>query len=515
MEKILDIDVSLDYDAAEIERALRRKYRAVPRDYRLYHRSLDARRDPLRFHLKIACPGDFRAKTEEFVPPRYELPRGKDAPQVVVVGAGPAGLFAAHVLVHAGAHVTVLERGGAMPDRVLAVRRFTEEGVFDPESNISFGEGGAGTFSDGKLTSRSKDARKEYVKEVLVAHGAKEDILFEAKPHIGTDHMRRIILHLRRSLEEKGAVFRFGTRVEGLLIEGGCVRGVETRGGTIRAEVVLLAVGNAARDTFLMLHHAGVQVLPKPFSVGVRIEHAQGFVDRCQFRRFAGHPRLLAGEYALTAKTDGGGVYSFCMCPGGIVVPSASEPEHLSVNGMSYHDRALPNANAAIVASVPAQDDVVASIEYQREIERRAYVAGGGGYRAPAIHVRDFLEGCLPKTQSRIVPSYPLGVRMTQIDDLFAQGIADRLRLALLQMERKMPGFADDAVLTAAETKTSSPVRMERGEDFSSNFRGLYVCGEGAGFAGGIVSAALDGLKCAERILGCAEKTRLEGEDKK
>lgn len=506
MEQIIQVSVGLDYDDQEIRRAVQKKYGLQLKSYELYHRSLDARKKELKFHLKLLVDTDKRWKDAGKKPATYTLPKTQSDAHVAVIGAGPAGLYAAHILSSCGAKVDLYERGSAMEQRIYDVRKFQETAILNPESNISFGEGGAGTFSDGKLTSRSKDSKKEYVKHLLTQYGAPEEILIAQKPHIGTDRMRKIMFHFRRDLENRGVRCFFNTRLESLDIQGGRAVGVYLRNAQGKEEhkaydKVILAIGNAARDTFLMLLEQGVTLESKPFSVGMRIEHPQIYVDRCQFRDAVGHPRLLRGEYNLTAQTDGAGVYSFCMCPGGIVVPSASEENHLSVNGMSYHDRALPNANAAIVATVEAPDHPREAIGYQREIERRAFQLGGGKYAAPAIHVQDFLEQRKPKTKSQIIPSYPMGVRFVEVDDIFEKRIVESLRQGLVEMERKMHGFTEDAILTAVESKTSSPVRIPRTKEFQTNVEGLYVCGEGAGYAGGIVSAALDGLKCAEQVL--------------
>lgn len=495
--QLLNINTSLDYDDKEIKKEISKKYGIKVKDYKIIQRSLDARRQTLKFNLKVAVAIDKKIKDSSPMPEPYRLPDKKCDLKIAIVGAGPAGLYAAHVLENTGATVHVYERGGDIDQRVRDVNDFLKTRDLNPNSNISFGEGGAGTFSDGKLTSRSKDARKEYIKEVLFKYGADEEITIMHKPHIGTDVLREVIKHFRKDLEASGIKFYFNTRVDNILIENGSAKAIIVDGKPIYYDKIILAIGNAARDTFKNLISDGLHLNAKPFAIGFRIEHLQTFVDKSQFKDYAGHPRLFKGEYSLACD----GVYSFCMCPGGIVVPSSSEPEHLCVNGMSYHNRGLRNANSAIVTTINDYKDALDSIAFQEDIERRAFELGGGDYTAPAIHVHDFMDKSAARTLKEVRPSYPLGVRYEQIDEIYGDKIADKLRQGLVDMNNKMHGFLDDAILTAVESKTSSPVNIERNEEFMTNIKNLYACGEGAGYAGGIVSAGLDGLKCAEKIL--------------
>lgn len=495
--QLININTSLDYDDKEIQKEISKKYGIKVKDYKIIQRSLDARRQTLKFNLKIAVDVDKKLKDSSQMPEPYQLPDKKCDLKIAIVGAGPAGLYAAHVLENTGATVHVYERGGDVDQRVRDVNDFLKSRNLNPNSNISFGEGGAGTFSDGKLTSRSKDARKEYIKEVLFKYGADEEITIMHKPHIGTDVLREVIKHFRKDLEDAGTKFYFNTRVDNILIENGSAKAVIVDGKPIYYDKIILAIGNAARDTFKNLISDGLHLNAKPFAIGFRIEHLQTFVDKSQFKNYAGHPRLFKGEYSLACD----GVYSFCMCPGGIVVPSSSEPKHLCVNGMSYHNRGLRNANSAIVTTINDYTKALDSIAFQEEIERRAFELGGGDYTAPAIHVHDFLDKSEAKTLKEVRPSYPLGVRYVKIDEIYGDKISDKLRQGLVDMNNKMHGFLDDAILTAVESKTSSPVNIERNEEFMTNIKNLYACGEGAGYAGGIVSAGLDGLKCAEKIL--------------
>lgn len=495
--QLININTSLDYDDKEIQKEISKKYGIKVKDYKIIQRSLDARRQTLKFNLKIAVDVDKKLKDSSQMPEPYQLPDKKCDLKIAIVGAGPAGLYAAHVLENTGATVHVYERGGDVDQRVRDVNDFLKSRNLNPNSNISFGEGGAGTFSDGKLTSRSKDARKEYIKEVLFKYGADEEITIMHKPHIGTDVLREVIKHFRKNLEDAGTKFYFNTRVDNILIENGSAKAVIVDGKPIYYDKIILAIGNAARDTFKNLISDGLHLNAKPFAIGFRIEHLQTFVDKSQFKDYAGHPRLFKGEYSLACD----GVYSFCMCPGGIVVPSSSEPNHLCVNGMSYHNRGLRNANSAIVTTINNYTKALDSIAFQEEIEKRAFELGGKDYTAPAIHVHDFLDKSEAKTLKEVRPSYPLGVRYVKIDEIYGDKISDKLRQSLLAMNNKMHGFLDDAILTAVESKTSSPVNIERNEEFMTNIKNLYACGEGAGYAGGIVSAGLDGLKCAEKIL--------------
>lgn len=495
--QLININTSLDYDDKEIQKEISKKYGIKVKDYKIIQRSLDARRQTLKFNLKIAVDVDKKLKDSSQMPEPYQLPDKKCDLKIAIVGAGPAGLYAAHVLENTGATVHVYERGGDVDQRVRDVNDFLKSRNLNPNSNISFGEGGAGTFSDGKLTSRSKDARKEYIKEVLFKYGADEEITIMHKPHIGTDVLREVIKHFRKDLQEAGIKFYFNTRVDNILIENGTAKAVVVDGKPIYYDKIILAIGNAARDTFKNLISDGLHLNAKPFAIGFRIEHLQTFVDKSQFKDYAGHPRLFKGEYSLACD----GVYSFCMCPGGIVVPSSSEPDHLCVNGMSYHNRGLRNANSAIVTTINNYTKALDSIAFQEDIERRAFELGGGDYTVPAIHVQDFLDKSEAKTLKEVRPSYPLGVRYVKIDEIYGDKISDKLRQGLLAMNNKMHGFLDDAILTAVESKTSSPVNIERNEEFMTNIKNLYACGEGAGYAGGIVSAGLDGLKCAEKIL--------------
>ncbi len=439
-------------------------------------------------------------------------PQGMRRP--VVVGTGPCGFMAALLLAQMGFRPLVLERGKVVRERTKDTWGLWRRGVLNPESNVQFGEGGAGTFSDGKLYSQIRDPR-HYGRKVLaefVKAGAPEEILYVSKPHIGTFRLVSMVEHIRAEIEALGGEYRFGARVDDLIIETEAdgtrrLRGlVLADGEVIEADHAILALGHSARDSFAMLQARGVAMQAKPFSIGVRIEHPQGMIDRARFGPNAGNPLLGAADYKLVHHAKNGRtIYSFCMCPGGTVVAATSEAGRVVTNGMSQYSRAERNANAGMVVGISPEDypgDVLAGIVYQRHWESAAFAAGGGDYRAPAQLVGDFLAGRPSTTLGDVPPSYKPGVRPTDLALCLPDFAVLAMREALVAFDQQLPGFArPDAVMTGVETRTSSPIRLPRGFDFQSvNTAGLFPAGEGAGYAGGILSAGVDGIRVAEAL---------------
>jgi uncharacterized FAD-dependent dehydrogenase len=442
-------------------------------------------------------------------PSRYRSSRWRNRARPIVVGAGPAGLFASLALLKRGLSPVVLERGGDIEERAEDVAVFWRTGRINPESNVQFGEGGAGAFSDGKLVTRIRDPRKEEVFREFVEAGAPEEVMVKAKPHLGTDRIQGLVKRIRQKLLEQGAEIHFNVRARDIVIEKGRVVGVETPHRSFESPVVFLATGHSARDVFASLKDKGVALAPKPFAVGFRIEHAQNMIDRAQHGKWAGHPQLGAAEYFLTFRDteSGRGVYTFCMCPGGIVIAGSSEEGCVVTNGMSNSLRDGSQCNAAIVVTVGPDDfqggDPLKGVHFQETLERRAFALGGGDYWAPAQHAVEFLGRGKPRREP--VSSYLPGVRRADLRDLLPKPLLDPLRRALARFEEKIRGFTDGAVLVGVESRTSCPVRILRNEKtwHSVNTVGLIPIGEGSGYAGGIISSAVDGIRGAERFDSC------------
>ncbi|PMM50225.1 NAD(P)/FAD-dependent oxidoreductase [Vibrio splendidus] len=439
----------------------------------------------------------------------------------VVIGFGPCGLFAGLVLAQMGFNPIIVERGKEVRERTKDTFGFWRKRTLNTESNVQFGEGGAGTFSDGKLYSQVKDP-KHYGRKVIeefVAAGAPEEILYVSKPHIGTFKLVTMIEKMRASIIELGGEIRFSTRVDDVHMEDGQITGLTlSNGEEIKTRHVVLAVGHSARDTFEMLHERGVYMEAKPFSVGFRIEHKQAMIDEARFGKNAGNPILGAADYKLVHHCKNGRtVYSFCMCPGGTVVAATSEEGHVVTNGMSQYSRAERNANSAIVVGIdPERDypgDALAGIRLQRELEKGAYVLGGENYDAPAQKIGDFLKGRDPSEIGEVKPSFTPGIHLTDISKTLPDFAIEAIREAIPAFEKKIKGFSTpDGLLTGVETRTSSPVCIKRGKDYQSiNLKGFFPAGEGAGYAGGILSAGIDGIKAAEALaLSMVEQNQAE-----
>jgi uncharacterized FAD-dependent dehydrogenase len=474
-------------------------------------RAIDARhgRVQVRLVVDLLAPGEI---DREPVPQPLDLPALHGAPPVAIVGAGPAGLFCAWRLAQAGVRSVILERGKPVRARRLDLAALVRHGALDPESNYCFGEGGAGTFSDGKLYTRAtKRGELHAVLDAFVAYGAPADIRVDARPHIGTNKLPGVIGRMREHLLSAGVEVRFSARVDELAVAGDRVCGVELAGGErIDARAVVIATGHSARDVPALVHRAGARVSGKPFAVGVRIEHPQAWVDRRQYGTLAGHPVLGAAAYRLVEQACGVGSFSFCMCPGGFICPAATEAGGQVVNGWSPSSRGGRFANSGFVTEVgPAQlasagfdpDDPFAGVQLQRALEHKAYAAGGGDYVAPAQRLDDFVA----RRSGSVLPpcSYPRGLASASLDEVLG-AFATPLREALRGVDRKMRGYVSpEAVAVGVETRTSSPVRVDRDRDTlqSPTLAGLYPAGEGAGFAGGIMSAALDGIRIADAIV--------------
>ncbi len=486
---------------------------------KIIKRSLDARK---KDHIFYSYTIEAEVKNEERVLAKakdkdvqkeeaweYRLPevKGKPNKRPVIAGFGPAGMFCALLLAQMGLRPIVLERGEDVDSRTKSVERFWREGILNPSSNVQFGEGGAGTFSDGKLTSRSKDRRGLKVLEELAAAGGPEEILYDAKPHIGTDLLKGIVKNIREKIISLGGDVLFRSQMTDIQIEEGTVRSVTVNGHKIiPVDYLVLALGHSARDTFELLDKKGFQMEQKPFAVGVRIEHPQSMIDLSQYGMAAGERDLGAAEYRLACKTQTGrNVYTFCMCPGGYVVAAASEEGRVCTNGMSEYKRDGQNANSALLVQVFPEDfqsnHPLGGMYWQRKLEEAAFLAGGENYKAPAQYLGDFMgqtDGYKKETDS----TYRPGVVFTNLEEVLPPLLCDSLREAIAQMGKKLKGFdRPDAVLTAVESRSSSPVRILRGENGESmNVKGVYPAGEGAGYAGGIVSAAIDGMIAAEKI---------------
>ena len=519
MLRITQFKLPVEHTEQQLRERLAKTLRIAPDDlisYSIRKRSLDARKKPELFYVYTI---DFHTKKENMVlrhmknkvqkksEKTYRIPEHGAEPlpdRPLVVGSGPAGLFCAYLLALSGMRPLVLERGASVRERQRDVEEFWETGILNTKSNVQFGEGGAGTFSDGKLNTLVKDpvGRNRFVLETFVSFGAPEGILYEQKPHIGTDILTTVVENMRNRIIELGGEFCFHTQLTDIFPEE---HAVEINGERkIPAGPAVLAVGHSARDTFEMLYRRRLRMEAKSFAVGVRVEHPQRMIDESQYGR-ARRGNLPAAAYKLTEKLENGrGVYTFCMCPGGYVVNASSEEGRLAVNGMSYHDRAGENANSAVIVTVSPEDygseHPLAGIAFQRELEERAWQEGQG--RIPVQRFCDFRKNQISTGPGRIRPNMKGAYRFANVRNIFPDVISESIEQGICAMDHKIRGFADgDALLSGVESRTSSPVRIVRGENFTSDIPWIYPCGEGAGYAGGITSAAMDGMKVAEAVI--------------
>lgn len=527
MLRVSDIKLSLDGTGEDIENAVLKalkinKSRLISAE--IYKKSVDCRKGEVRFVYTVDATVDGdedkiigrlnSAKIKKCEKYAYEMPssRRKSSLPPIVAGFGPAGMFAGLILARSGHNPIVIERGRDIDSRTADVNTFWAKRILNENSNIQYGEGGAGTFSDGKLTTGIKDSRCRFIFEEFVKHGAPDDILTNAKPHIGTDKLKTVVKSIREEIISLGGQVLFETQLVNIIVANNYIHGVTVRDKNgrerdIETDALILSIGHSARDTVEMLYNKGLNMMQKPFSVGARIEHPQEMINERQYGEFKNHPLLKAADYKLACHPPHGrGAYTFCMCPGGTVVCASSEKGGVVTNGMSEYARDKENANSAILVGIEPADfpdeHPLSGFALQREIEQKAFSLGGKDYTAPAQLVGDFLKGQKSTRIGGVKPSFPTGVEMSDISLCLPEKVVNTMRDALVQMDKKLPGFAmDEAVLTAPETRSSSPVRVIRDEFYQTNVRGVYPCGEGAGYAGGIVSAGVDGVKCAEAVL--------------
>lgn len=524
MIRINDLHLPPDYTEEQLRKTVARCLHIAPREIKeisLFRRAVDARKKEavcfcLSVDVNVSCeeaPLLRRPHVSQSTVPVYTpvIPNGEPQHRPVVVGGGPAGLFAALILARAGLRPILVERGRDVDTRTADVERFRATGVLDTASNVQFGEGGAGTFSDGKLNTGIKDPRCRLVLEEFVAAGAPQEILWQAKPHVGTDKLKETVKGLRRAIVANGGEVRFGCLVTDVVLRGNTLSALRLLCNGEEEEIpcshAIFAIGHSARDTVTMLYERGIPMEQKPFAVGVRIEHPRTWIDTAQYGSFAGHPALGAADYKLSCHLPNGrGVYTFCMCPGGEVIAAASEAGGVAVNGMSEFARNSTLSNSALLVGVNpsdfTSDHALAGIALQRDMEQAAFRLGGGDYRAPAQTVGDFLTDTPSRGFSAVIPSYRPGVTPADLRECLPSYVAHSLKDALPLLGRKLNGFdSPAAVLTGVESRSSSPVRISRDASGQSAVRGIFPCGEGAGYAGGITSAAADGIRCAEWLI--------------
>lgn len=522
MIRVQDIVLTLDEKEENLPQKIAKKLGISPQaieSYRIFKKAIDARK---KDQIKWVYTVDIKTQKESLLLQKkkatptpdlnyYYPEKGTQKMQYppVIVGSGPCGMFAGLILAQMGYRPIIIERGADVDTRVEDVRRFWEEGIFKPGSNVQFGEGGAGTFSDGKLTTQIKNVRCHKVLQELVRFGGPEEIAYKNKPHIGTDILRDVVKNIRQEIERLGGTYRFHTCLTDLVIEEGALKGIEVNGEEfIAADVCILALGHSARDTFEALNKHGVMIEQKPFAMGLRIEHLQEWINKGQYgEKYWDEPSLGAAEYKLVHHASNGrAVYTFCMCPGGYVVASASEEAMVVTNGMSEHARDGANANSAVLVNIKPEDfgstHPLAGMHLQRELEKLAYDLGNKTYKAPCQRVEDFLANTPSKASGCVQPTYTPGVVWCNLRGAMPDFMGEAIAEALDVFGRKIKHFNHpDALVTGFETRSSSPIRIKRNDGYESNIKGLYPAGEGAGYAGGITSAAVDGIEVAEAII--------------
>lgn len=525
MIRVNNIHLPLDYSESTVRKKVSKQLGVNPKSIlscSLFRRSVDARKkDNIFFLAAIDVELDIneekvcrKAKNVSVVEPyNYNIPKGNTKSSPLVVGMGPAGLFAGLILAQSGANPIIIERGCDVDKRTEDVNKFWTDGVLNTASNVQFGEGGAGTFSDGKLNTGTKDSRQRKVLAEFVKHGAPNEILYNAKPHIGTDKLKETVKNIRNEIISLGGTVLFETQLVDIATENNCVKSAKIiqNGKTeiIETDNIILAIGHSARDTFEMIYNKNIPIEPKSFSVGARIEHLRENIDKSQYGSFAGNKNLGAASYKMNVHLQNGrGVYTFCMCPGGKVVNASSEENMLVTNGMSEFARNEINSNSALLVSVSPKDfksdSPLAGVEFQRKLEQNAFITGGNNYNAPVQRVEDFMRNTITTSIGEVNPSIGPDYTFADINKILPDYICDSMKLGITEMGKKLKGFdCGDAILTAVETRSSSPIRILRNPETLESIliKGLFPCGEGAGYAGGIISAAVDGIKCAEKII--------------
>jgi len=523
--KLNNIILPINEDISELKKKAFKKLNISEgnvKAFRILRESIDARRKDsikLNYSVEVECKGEAKLvakvnnkdiileKPEDEVEFKFGIKKMKCRP--VIIGMGPAGMFAGLLMAQNGYKPIIFERGEAIDERSKTVEAFWKSGKLNVNSNVQFGEGGAGTFSDGKLTTRIKDKRCSLVLKEFVENGASEDIIYNGKPHIGTDILKTVVKNIRTKIIQLGGEIKFSSTLEDIIIEDSKVSSIRINGDEIKCENLILAIGHSSRDTYKMLFDRGVMMESKAFAIGARVEHLRTVIDEAQYGKYAEHPKLMSADYRLTytSKKLSRGVYSFCMCPGGVICAAASEESMLVTNGMSYHARNGKNSNSAIVVSVSPDDFLgnspLAGMEFQRYYERFAFETGGGNYKAPVQRVTDFLNDKVSTKLGNVSPTYKPGYVFSDMRKCLPYYVCDALKEGIMNFENKLKGFtSEDALLTGIETRTSAPLRILRNEMLQSlSAQGLYPTGEGAGYAGGIISAAVDGIKTAESFM--------------